>query len=612
MVQNNTRQLKVLELFSGTECLSDAFRARGHKCFTVDWDKKFPSSLHIDIMELTASRILRDFGRPDIVWAGCDCFPAGNIVWTSEGYKNIEDITCNDYVLTHTGKYQRVIRTMRTNKRDLYEIKISGAESLIVTSRHPFYVRKKCSRTTRIEGKPIRISWMDKPEWLKAEELSNDYKVGVRINQNSIIPKWNGTIYYTHNSYGITSSWVVNKLAKFMDDSEFWWFVGRYIGDGYITKPTPNKKQIYGIDICCSKDEIEEIRPVINNFGYKFQFRIQGSVAHFSVADKELWEFLSQFGFGALNKTITPTILDLPIPLLKKFIEGYLSADGCYDKKYNQWKFSTISKGLALGMELCILKAYGYWCNMVTRNNQNNIIQGRKVNIHKAYQLAFTNGNNPKRSQYKIEDGICWINIKHVEKKKSNQTTCYNMSVKNDESYTVNNIIVHNCSTFSVAAIGHHRMKNPVTGNLDPKTEKAARADEVNKHTLQLIKDLHPHFFFIENPMGGLRKMDYMQGIPRHLITYCQYGFPYRKATDIFTNHPRTEFKPPCKNGDPCHESAPRGTQRGMQRLKGTELRSKYPPELCEHIVDICEKYIDLEPLPAKFGRQIIQKDLFE
>ena len=53
--------------------------------------------------------------------------------------------------------------------------------------------------------------------------------------------------------------------------------------------------------------------------------------------------------------------------------------------------------------------------------------------------------------------------------------------------------------------------------------------------------------------MGGLRKMDYMQGIPRHLITYCQYGFTYRKATDIWTNHPQPEFLPPCRNGDPCH-----------------------------------------------------------
>lgn len=60
--------MKVLELFSGTECLSDAFRRRGHECFTVDWDKKFPSSLHIDIMELTAEMILEMFGHPDIIW----------------------------------------------------------------------------------------------------------------------------------------------------------------------------------------------------------------------------------------------------------------------------------------------------------------------------------------------------------------------------------------------------------------------------------------------------------------------------------------------------------------------------------------------------------------
>lgn len=157
------------------------------------------------------------------------------------------------------------------------------------------------------------------------------------------------------------------------------------------------------------------------------------------------------------------------------------------------------------------------------------------------------------------------------------------------------------CTTFSVAAIGHHRRKNPLTGSLEPKTEKAERADKVNQHTLDLIRKLSPRFFFIENPMGGLRKMDYMQGFPRHMITYCQYGFPYRKATDIFTNHPKTEFLPPCKNGDKCHQAAPRGTKQGLQAVKGTAMRSAYPPALCEHIVDICERYFDLEPLKVTF-----------
>ena len=67
------RKLNIVELFAGTECVSNAFRARGHKCFTVDWDEKFPSSLHMDIGELTADMILEKFGKPDVIWIAPDC-----------------------------------------------------------------------------------------------------------------------------------------------------------------------------------------------------------------------------------------------------------------------------------------------------------------------------------------------------------------------------------------------------------------------------------------------------------------------------------------------------------------------------------------------------------
>ena len=67
------RPLKVLELFSGTECISNAFRRKGHQCYTVDWDEQFPSNLHRDINDLTAKDILDAFGKPDIVFLGTDC-----------------------------------------------------------------------------------------------------------------------------------------------------------------------------------------------------------------------------------------------------------------------------------------------------------------------------------------------------------------------------------------------------------------------------------------------------------------------------------------------------------------------------------------------------------
>ena len=86
------------------------------------------------------------------------------------------------------------------------------------------------------------------------------------------------------------------------------------------------------------------------------------------------------------------------------------------------------------------------------------------------------------------------------------------------------------CTTFSIAAISHHRRKNAVTGNLDPVSDYARFCDAVDQHVLQLIRELKPKFYFIENPRGG------------------------------------------------------------TSALKNSMERSKIPPALCQHIVEICEE----------------------
>ena len=145
------------------------------------------------------------------------------------------------------------------------------------------------------------------------------------------------------------------------------------------------------------------------------------------------------------------------------------------------------------------------------------------------------------------------------------------------------------CSSYSIAAISHHRKKEE-NGNLAPVSEYAKFCDRVNQHTLNLIMTLSPKYWFIENPRGGMRKMDFMHGLPRYTVTYCQYGDTRMKPTDIWTNHPDPKFKPMCKNGDPCHEKAPRGSRTGTQGLNGSKERSVIPVELCRHIVKICEE----------------------
>lgn len=81
------------------------------------------------------------------------------------------------------------------------------------------------------------------------------------------------------------------------------------------------------------------------------------------------------------------------------------------------------------------------------------------------------------------------------------------------------------CTTYSIAAISHHRRKEAGGGdNLFPVSEYAKFCDRVNLHVHGLIMALSPKFWFIENPRGGMRKMDFMSGLPRYTVTYCQYG----------------------------------------------------------------------------------------
>ena len=146
------------------------------------------------------------------------------------------------------------------------------------------------------------------------------------------------------------------------------------------------------------------------------------------------------------------------------------------------------------------------------------------------------------------------------------------------------------CSTYSVAGIYHHRRLNKETNNLDAISDYAKFCDKTNKHMLDLIEELKPKYYFIENPRGALRKMDFMKGLYRYTVTYCQYGDKRMKPTDIWTNYNNPKFKEPCKNGDKCHESAPRGSKTGTQGLKDAIERAVIPKQLCDYIVKICEE----------------------
>jgi len=135
------------------------------------------------------------------------------------------------------------------------------------------------------------------------------------------------------------------------------------------------------------------------------------------------------------------------------------------------------------------------------------------------------------------------------------------------------------CSVYSVAGFGHGHYKDGV-----PNTDKADYMQQRHIYTLYLIEELNPLYFVIENPRGLLRKMPWMQRLPRETVTYCQYGDFRMKPTDLWGRFPASWIpRPMCKNGELCHESSPRGAMKGTSKLTPRE-RSHVPYELSEEI----------------------------
>lgn len=145
------------------------------------------------------------------------------------------------------------------------------------------------------------------------------------------------------------------------------------------------------------------------------------------------------------------------------------------------------------------------------------------------------------------------------------------------------------CTAFSVASIGHHWTGGK--GAYEPKTEAASFNQKLVQHTRKLVEELQPKLgYLIENPRGILRKLSPVRGLPRQTITYCQYGDSRMKPTDLFGEVPNWTPRLMCKNGDTCHEAAPRGSRTGTQGLKNAKERSRIAPELSMELLAAMEK----------------------
>ena len=133
------------------------------------------------------------------------------------------------------------------------------------------------------------------------------------------------------------------------------------------------------------------------------------------------------------------------------------------------------------------------------------------------------------------------------------------------------------CEEFSPA--------NNLNGERDPDPDAVALV----YHALGIIRGIDPEYWFVENPRGRLRS--YI-GRPTTTVTYCQYGEPRMKPTDLWGEHPGGFVGRRCDYGDDCHASNREGTNNYPD---DPNEKAEVPYPLSESIRDACEAGLEGE-----------------
>lgn len=122
--------------------------------------------------------------------------------------------------------------------------------------------------------------------------------------------------------------------------------------------------------------------------------------------------------------------------------------------------------------------------------------------------------------------------------------------------------------------------------NGKPNTDECIAMCNLHIHTLKLIRNSGCKVWFIENPLGLLRKMNYMQNIGYlYQVDYCMYDFEFKKPTNIWSNISLNLLR--------CNHNFRHKSFQNSYNYNGNNDRSVLPIDFCKTIVQQTNVYLE-------------------
>lgn len=453
-------ELTVLSLFDGISCGQLALQRAGIDVkvyLSSEIDKyakqvtkiNFPNTIQLgDVKNIKGE----DLPKIDLLIGGSPCFTGSNLVLTSKGYVPISEIEVGDMVVTHKNRYKKVLK-IGGDVKDTVRVKAQGSTEIITTSDHPFYYTHRTKEWNN-ELRNYNTHYSDF-DWKPISDFSKDDRV--------VSFKWN-------NEIDIPDLTNIDL-----------YILGRFLADGHCYKTKRKERKdshIYKFKISIGKHELEDFKSKVDD---RFSYIEERTTWNAFIYQKKWVDLGEKFGKRAENKFIPNFILNLPADRLEIFLQGYMDGDG-HIRKSGHKRNTTVSEKLALTLSLAVQKCYhGSYINLTVRKPYCDI-EGRQVRQKNTYSVTY-HENELKQNKFKIiGDKVCYNISSYVYTNQKEQV--YNIEVEDDNSYIVNNLIVHNCQGFSSAGKG-----------LNFNDPRSALFFEY----VRILKETKPTYFLLEN-----------------------------------------------------------------------------------------------------------------
>ena len=436
------------------------------------------------------------------IHASPPCFPAGTPVTTARGVLPIESVRTGDLVLTHKGRWRPVTATM-SRMADVHAV-----GWLAATADHPFLARDYDARNVRVPGGIEYLKTLGTRKWRPASELHGRFLAIPAHAESLPVPP--------------VPERVTSRGAPVIMNANFWWAVGRWVGDGWLRvidsdqapraprhklsrtpalcvgcgQPAPRNKRYphlwnnycsktcttrerrtrritprHDVIICCGNHEADGLESKLVDTGLTWTRSRQRTGVRFTATHAGLARWLAaSFGQGASAKTLPGWLLGTEAETRQAFLDGYDSADGC-DIKGGR-KITTTSAGLAFGIRQ-LVTTLGYTSDVtLARVPATTVIEGRTVNQRPFWQVSFRK-ENPGRRYSLADDRHRWVRQRNALAYRGEEVV-YDLTVEEDHSFIAWGFAVHNCQFATVYRNNkaHVRQDHP---NLIPPTRELLR-----------------------------------------------------------------------------------------------------------------------------------------